>query len=162
MFGDTSANPVGQVILVGTVLCRVVGVIQQQQGGFGSSQNLSVYLPYTTVQARFTGDSSLRSITVRVADDVSMSLAEQALTAFLTQRHGTKDFFILNTDDIRQTITSTTETMTLLIAVIAVISLVVGGIGVMNIMLVSVSERAARSACAWPSAPGRATSCSSS
>src|SRR5690606_15319802 len=57
------------------------------------------------------------------------------------QRHGTKDFFVLNTDDIRQTITATTATLTLLVASIAVISLIVGGIGVMNIMLVSVSER---------------------
>ncbi|QRG09619.1 efflux RND transporter periplasmic adaptor subunit [Xanthobacter dioxanivorans] len=64
-----------------------------------------------------------------------------AVTRFLTQRHGTKDFFIINTDDIRNTITATTETMTVLIAAIAVISLIVGGIGVMNIMLVSVSER---------------------
>jgi len=93
------------------------------------------------VQTRFLGSTSLRSITVRVSDDVATDLAEQAVTRLLTQRHGTKDFFILNTDDIRQTITSTTETMTLLIAAIAVISLVVGGIGVMNIMLVSVSER---------------------
>ena len=50
-------------------------------------------------------------------------------------------FFIFNTDEIRQTITSTTQTLTLLVAAIAVISLIVGGIGVMNIMLVSVSER---------------------
>src|SRR4029450_3901278 len=67
--------------------------------------------------------------------------AAQAVTAFLTKRHGAKDFFILNTDDIRRTITSTTNILTLLVAAIAVISLVVGGIGVMNIMLVSVSER---------------------
>ncbi|MGA0561011.1 MacB family efflux pump subunit [Ancylobacter sp. VNQ12] len=141
LFAGTPGGAVGQVILIGKVPARVVGVTQTQQGGFGSSQNLSVYLPYTTVQARLLGSTSLRSITVKVADDVSTSLAEQAVTRLLTQRHGTKDFFILNTDDIRRTITSTTQTMTLLIAVIAVISLVVGGIGVMNIMLVSVSER---------------------
>lgn len=73
-------------------------------------------------------------------DDVSTNLAEQAVPNFLIQRHGTKDFFILNTDDSRQTITSTTKTLTLLIAAIVIISLVVGGVGVMNIMLVSVSE----------------------
>ncbi|MBN8931644.1 MAG: MacB family efflux pump subunit [Rhizobium pusense] len=114
---------------------------QAQQGGFGSSQNLSLYLPYTAVQSRFLGSLSLRSITVQVSDDTDASVAEQAVTTLLTQRHGTRDFYILNTDDIRQTITSTTQTLTLLIAAIAVISLLVGGIGVMNIMLVSVSER---------------------
>ncbi|MCM5552108.1 MacB family efflux pump subunit [Pleomorphomonas sp. NRK KF1] len=141
LFADSQASPVGQVLLIGNVPARIVGVTQPQQGGFGSSQNLSVYLPYTTVQTRFLGNMSLRSITVRVADDVDTSLAEQDVTRFLTQRHGSQDFFILNTDDIRQTITSTTQMLTLLIAAIAVISLVVGGIGVMNIMLVSVSER---------------------
>src|SRR5690606_13876019 len=85
--------------------------------------------------------NALRSITVRVADDVDTAVAEQSVTQLLMQRHGKKDFFIINTDDIRQAITSTTETLALLIAAIAVISLVVGGIGVMNIMLVSVSER---------------------
>jgi len=141
LFDENGLDPIGQVIFVGTVPCRVVGVTKQQQGGFGSSENLSLYLPYTTVQTRFLGEQSLRSITVRVSDDVSTTLAEEALIKFLTQRHGTKDFFILNTDDIRQTITSTTQTMTLLVGAIAVISLIVGGIGVMNIMLVSVSER---------------------
>ncbi|BCP53904.1 macrolide export ATP-binding/permease protein MacB [Kaistia sp. 32K] len=141
LFSDFDGSPVGQVILIGQVPARIVGVAKPQQGGFGSSQNLSLFLPYTTVQARFLGSTSLRSITVRVSDDVAMDLAEKAVTTFLTQRHGTKDFFILNTDDIRQTITATTQTLTLLIASIAVISLIVGGIGVMNIMLVSVSER---------------------
>lgn len=141
LFADTSHSPIGQVIFVGRVPCRVVGVTKSQEGGFGSSQNLSVYLPYTTVQTRFLGDQTLRSITLRVKDEASMAYAEQATTAFMTQRHGVKDFFILNTADIRDTITSTNQTMTLLISAIAVISLLVGGIGVMNIMLVSVSER---------------------
>jgi len=141
LFADAADRPVGKVILIGRVPVRIVGVVEARQSGFGSSSNPAVYLPYTTVQARILGDSALRSITLRVADDTATATAERAVTEFLTQRHGTKDFFILNTDEIRQTITSTTDTMTLLIAAVAVISLVVGGIGVMNIMLVSVSER---------------------
>ncbi len=133
-------DPIGKVVLVGKVPCTVVGVTQKQQG-FGSSGTLSAFLAYSTVQVRFLGDTSLRSILLRVADTVDTSLAEEAAIAVLIRRHGTKDFFVLNTDDIRQTITATTTTLTLLIAAIAVISLVVGGIGVMNIMLVSVSER---------------------
>ena len=141
LFGDDAGSAVGRTLMIGQVPGKVIGIIQAQQGGFGSSRNLSLYMPFTTVQTRFLGDSALRSITVRVAENASTALAEQAVTQLLTGRHGSKDFFILNTDDIRQAITSTTETMTLLISAIAVISLVVGGIGVMNIMLVSVSER---------------------
>lgn len=141
LFSDTNQSPVGQVLLIGTVPVRIVGVMEPQQGGFGSNQNLSLYLPYTTVQSRFLGSNSLRSITLQVEDGIDTALAEQTVTDFLTQRHGTKDFYILNTDDIRKTITSATQTMTLLVAAIAVISLIVGGIGVMNIMLVTVSER---------------------
>ncbi|MCO5159031.1 MAG: MacB family efflux pump subunit [Aquamicrobium sp.] len=144
LFPDSAARPLGQAVLAGTVPLRIVGVVRASQGGpGGGGQNLTIHAPYTTVQARFLGSMSLRSITVRVADDVDTGLAEQAVTDFLTQRHGVKDFFIVNTDDIRQTITSTTQTMRLLISAIAVISLIVGGIGVMNIMLVSVSERVA-------------------
>ena len=143
LFADQGLDPLGQTILVGKVPARIIGVIGSQQGGFGSSDNLSVYLPYTSVQARLLGDMSLRSVTVRVADNTESVAAEAAVSQFLELRHGTKDFFILNTDDIRQTITSTTRTMTLLVSAIAVISLLVGGIGVMNIMLVSVSERIA-------------------
>ncbi|KAB2694618.1 MacB family efflux pump subunit [Ochrobactrum sp. Kaboul] len=139
LFADI--NPVGQVLLIGNVPARIVGVMEPQQGGFGSNQNLSLYLPYTTVQARFLGSNSLRSITLQVKDGIDTALAEQSVTEFLLQRHGTKDFYILNTDDIRKTITSTTQTLTLLVAAIAIISLIVGGIGVMNIMLVTVSER---------------------
>lgn len=141
LFDGKPASAIGEVFLAGSVPCRVIGVISAQQGGFGSSDNLSIYLPYTSVQTRFTGDRSLRSVTLRINDDVDSNVAEQVVTQFLTGRHGTKDFFILNTDDIRKTITSTTQTLTLLVSAIAIISLVVGGIGVMNIMLVSVSER---------------------
>jgi macrolide transport system ATP-binding/permease protein len=141
LFANVVGSAIGKVLLIGKVPCRVIGVTAPQTTGFGGSQNLSVFLPYTTVQARILGTTSLRSITLRVSDKTAPALAEQAVIRLLKQRHGRKDFFILNTDDIRQTITQTSQTLTLLIAAVAVISLVVGGIGVMNIMLVSVVER---------------------
>jgi macrolide transport system ATP-binding/permease protein len=139
LFG-TDESPLGKTILVGKVPCIVIGVTQKQQG-FGSSGAISVFLAYSTVQTRFLGDTSLRSIVLKVADNVDNDLAETAATSFLERRHGARDFFIFNSSDIRNAITTTTQTMTALIAAIAVISLIVGGIGVMNIMLVSVSER---------------------
>ena len=141
-FFGARGRAVGEVLLLGNVPVRVIGVTRPRQGGgFGNPDALNVWLPYTTVMARITGNPILRGITVRVSDDASMDAAAAGLTRLLTLRHGSKDFFINNTDEIRQTIEQTTRTMTLLVSAIALISLIVGGIGVMNIMLVSVTER---------------------
>ncbi len=134
-------NPLGQVIFLGAVPVRVIGVTKPQESMFSMGDNLNVWVPVTTGMRRVIGTRYLRSITVRVSDNVPTAAAEQGITTLLTQRHNTQDFFTRNSDSIRQTIESTTQTMTLLISSIAVISLIVGGIGVMNIMLVSVTER---------------------
>jgi macrolide transport system ATP-binding/permease protein len=131
---------VGAVILLGGVPAEVIGVLQPSQGGFAGS-NPTIYVPYPAAATRMLGKSYLESITVRVKDTVPSAIAQRAVTEFLTRRHGTKDFFIFNSDQVRKTITETSATLSLLIAAIAAIALVVGGIGVMNIMLVSVTER---------------------
>ncbi|WP_447725710.1 MacB family efflux pump subunit [Sphingomonas koreensis] len=133
-------NPIGATILLGMMPVRVIGVLRPTQGAIGGSSP-TVYLPYQTTAARLVGKTRLESITVRVANGVSSAAAEQAVTRLLTQRHRTKDFFAFNSDQIRQAISRTSATLTLLVSAIAVIALVVGGIGVMNIMLVSVTER---------------------
>lgn len=134
-------EPIGTVILLGNLPCRIIGVAAKKQSGFGSDESLNVWIPYTTAMKRMLGQSYLKSITIRVNDDIDLASAEDGVTRLLTQRHGSKDFFVMNTDSIRQTIEKTTATLTLLVSMIALISLVVGGIGVMNIMLVSVTER---------------------
>ncbi|MEC7120171.1 MAG: MacB family efflux pump subunit [Pseudomonadota bacterium] len=134
-------NPIGQVLVVGNIPSRIIGVLEPEQSAFGSSDSLNVYLPYTTVLSRILGQNHLRSIEVRLDDQAPSEAAETAITELITARHGTQDIFTQNSDAIRQTIEKTTGTMTLLVSAIAVISLIVGGIGVMNIMLVSVTER---------------------
>jgi len=141
LFGARTSDVVGEVILLGAMPARIVGISKKKDSAFGSSDSLQVFIPYTTAMGRLTGSNTLRSITVRTRDEVPSDMAETGIVKLLTQRHGVKDFFTMNTDSIRQTIEATTQTMTLLIASIAVISLIVGGIGVMNIMLVSVTER---------------------
>ena len=140
-FGEHGESPIGKFILLGKVPSRVIGVTQKQSGGFGSSNNLSVWVPYTTVMGRMLGQNYVSSITVRVTDNTPMSAAEQAITKLVQLRHGRKDFFLNNTSEIRETIEATTRNITMLIGAIAAIALIVGGIGVMNIMLVSVTER---------------------
>ncbi len=139
LFSDQ--NPVGKILMVGQLPVRIIGVATKQQQGFGNNESLNIWLPYTTVINRMVGQTSLKSITVRINDNIDLSIAEQAINKIMLQRHGTKDFFIFNSDSIRETVNSSAWVLTLLISTIALISLVVGGIGVMNIMLVSVTER---------------------
>ncbi|MEN8282934.1 MacB family efflux pump subunit [Acinetobacter gerneri] len=138
-FSDT--NPIGQVVLLGSVPARIIGIVEPQNSAMGSDDTLNVYMPYTTVMSRMLGQANVRNIIVRINDKYSTSAAENAVVNLLTLRHGQQDIFTMNSDSIRQTIEKTTSTMTLLVSAIAVISLIVGGIGVMNIMLVSVTER---------------------
>ncbi|WP_336407850.1 MacB family efflux pump subunit [Gallaecimonas kandeliae] len=140
LFTDGS-DPIGQVIILGKVPFKVIGVAEDKDSNFRFDQNLQIYVPYTAVMSRMLSQHYFSSLTVRVADGVSSKLAEEGITRLLTQRHGLKDFFTRSSDSILTAVQKTTSTMTLLISSIAVISLVVGGIGVMNIMLVSVTER---------------------
>jgi macrolide transport system ATP-binding/permease protein len=139
-FGDKTIDPLGQVIILGSVPVRIIGVTEKKTG-IGAGSTLSLYMPHSSVSARLLGSTTLRSLTLRTRDDIDNAVAEANVTKLLIERHGTKDFYIINSDQIRQTINTTTMTLTVLVSVIAVIALVVGGIGVMNIMLVSVTER---------------------
>ena len=139
LFSDQ--DPIGKILMVGQLPVRIIGVATRQQQGFGNNESLNIWLPYTTVTNRMVGQTSLRSITVRINDNVDLNIAEQAINKIMLQRHGSKDFFIFNSDSVRETVNSSAWVLTLLISTIALISLIVGGIGVMNIMLVSVTER---------------------
>lgn len=139
LFGEDE-NPVGQTILFNKRPLTVIGVTEKEENGMGGS-SLMLWTPYTTAMYKISGQKHVRSIVVKVKDNVNSQVAEKSVKELLLARHGTEDFFMRNSDSIKQTIESTMGAMTMLISSIAVISLVVGGIGVMNIMLVSVTER---------------------
>ena len=129
----------GKVILIDKKPLKIIGLAEESNNMHQTS--LKLWTPYTTLIQRISGEKHIDSLTVKVKDEVESQTAEKSVISLLSAKHGKKDFFIMNSDTIKQTITSTTNTLTLLISSIALISLVVGGIGVMNIMLVSVTER---------------------
>lgn len=137
----SSQSPIGKIIMINKKPMRIIGVAETLSTMGMQSSSLNIWIPYTTAMNKISGDRHIDSITVKVKDDVNTQVAEKDLTNLLTVRHGKKDFFVMNSDTIKQTVEATTNTMKLLISSIAVISLIVGGIGVMNIMLVSVTER---------------------
>ena len=126
---------------------KVLGVLRPKGASmFGSDQDDVVIVPYTTGMKRFAGVTMLRSILVQAATQEQIEVVQKAIADLLRQRHriqaGADDDFILrNQQEIAETMTATTDTMTALLAGVAIISLIVGGIGIMNIMLVSVTER---------------------
>lgn len=140
LFFSDDNNPIGRILIFNKKPLKIIGVAEKINN-MGMSESLTLWSPYTTVMNKITGAKNISSVIVKVNDKVSSQVAESNLITLLTSRHGSQDFFTINSDSIKQTIESTTSTMTLLISCIALISLLVGGIGVMNIMLVSVTER---------------------
>jgi putative ABC transport system permease protein len=74
------------------------------------------------------------------------STAEEQVESILRASHKLRDsqdndFEIRSQEELATTMTSITNTLTVLLGAIAGISLLVGGIGIMNIMYVSVTER---------------------
>jgi len=140
-FFPKDEDPIGKVLMIGTLPCEIIGVTKPKESNFGNNQNLELWIPYSAAMSRLLGQQYFNSLTVRIKDGVSNQIAEQSIIKLLKLRHGTKDFFTSSSDSIMKTVQKTTATLALMISAIAVISLVVGGIGVMNIMLVSVTER---------------------
>ena len=79
--------------------------------------------------------------TPEILEELTESLKQLIIKQHRLRKEDEDSFQIRNMADIRNTLETTTKTMSMLLGAIAAISLLVGGIGIMNIMLVSVTER---------------------
>jgi len=149
LFGD--ADPIGQQMRMGSIIVRVIGVLESKEGMMGSPDD-GILIPLTALQQAVAqprtaqGERVVSSIALTVSDEEQADHVVDEITSLLRTRHRLgpgvdDDFNIMSMEEIASTISEVTGTMTLLLGAIAAISLLVGGIGVMNIMLVSVLER---------------------
>jgi putative ABC transport system permease protein len=115
---------------------------------WGMDQDNVIVAPYTTVMKRIAAQTYFSTINCSAITEEVTDQAIEELTEILRVSHKIKedsgeseDFTIRSQQEMMETMSSTMDTVTIILVVAAAFSLLVAGIGIMNIMLVSVTER---------------------
>ena len=145
LFGTT--DPIGKTIRFKSIPMRVIGVLKSKgYNNWGMDQDNVIIAPYTTVMKRIAAQTWFSSIVCSAITEELSDAAIEELTQILRDNHKLKgeaadDFTIRSQAEMMETMSSTMDTVTIILGVAAAFSLLVAGIGIMNIMLVSVTER---------------------
>lgn len=148
LFPDGSA-PVGKTIRFKSIPFRICGVLKSKgYNNWGMDQDNVIIAPYTTVMKRIAAQTFFSSFTCSAISEEMTDEAIDELTQKLRENHkindtsgDSDDFTIRSQQEMMETMSSTMDTVTIILVVAAAFSLLVAGIGIMNIMLVSVTER---------------------
>ena len=146
LFGEHT-DPIGKTIRFKSIPMRVVGVLKSKgYNSWGMDQDNVIIAPYTTVMKRIAAQTYFSSIVCSAVTEELSDAAIEELTQMLRDNHKLKedaddDFTIRSQAEMMETMSSTMDTVTIILVVAAAFSLLVAGIGIMNIMLVSVTER---------------------
>ena len=146
LFGE-GADPIGKTIRFKSIPMRIIGVLKSKgYNSWGMDQDNIVIAPYSTVMKRIAAQTYFSSIVCSAVTEELSDAAIEELTQMLRDNHKLKDgmeddFTIRSQAEIMETMSSTMDTVTIILVVAAAFSLLVAGIGIMNIMLVSVTER---------------------
>lgn len=147
LFGNKNAPCVGKMIRFKSIPFRIVGVLKGKgYNSWGMDQDNVIIAPYSTVMKRISAQTWLGSIVTSAVTEEKSDAAIEEMTGILRQCHKLQDgadddFTIRSQQEMMETMSSTMDTITLILVVAAAFSLLVAGIGIMNIMLVSVTER---------------------
>ncbi len=148
LFGE-GADVIGKTIRFKSIPLRIVGVLKSKgYNNWGMDQDNVIIAPYSMVMKRIAAQTYFSSINCSAITEELSDNAIEELTQILRTQHKIKDdsgdsddFTIRSQAEMMQTMSSTMDTVTLILVVAAAFSLLVAGIGIMNIMLVSVTER---------------------
>ena len=141
------ADPIGKTIRFKSIPMRIIGVLKSKgYNSWGMDQDNVIIAPYTTVMKRINAQTYFSSIVCSAITEELSDAAIEELTQILRENHKVKgeavdDFTIRSQAEMMETMSTTMDTVTLILVVAAAFSLLVAGIGIMNIMLVSVTER---------------------
>ena len=146
LYGE-GADVIGKTIRFKSIPMRIIGVLKSKgYNNWGMDQDNVIIAPYSTVIKRIAAQTWFSSIVCSAITEELSDAAIEELTQILRDNHKLKgdaadDFTIRSQAEMMETMSSTMDTVTIILVVAAAFSLLVAGIGIMNIMLVSVTER---------------------
>lgn len=147
LFGDKDFDAVGKTIRFKSIPFRIIGILKSKgYNSWGMDQDNVIIAPYTTVMKRINAQTYFSSILASAVSEDKSEAAIEEITQILRRTHKLKadqddNFNIRSQQEWMETMSSTMDSITLILVVAAAFSLLVAGIGIMNIMLVSVTER---------------------
>ena len=139
LFGEHT-DPIGKTIRFKSIPMRIVGVLKSKgYNSWGMDQDNVIIAPYTTVMKRIAAQTFFSSIVCSAVTEELSDAAIEELSQILRENHkikegGDDDFTIRSQAEMMETMSSTMDTVTIILVVAAAFSLLVAGIGIMNIM----------------------------
>ncbi|MFF2909094.1 ABC transporter permease [Paenibacillus sp. NPDC057934] len=140
LFGTDS--PVGQTVQLNGISYKIVGLLETKGSSLGGSNDDKILIPISTAERQLQS-KGVRSITIATTSADTVATVKSRLESILAAKfsNATNAYTVFDSQQMLDTVNSTTNTLSMALAGIAGISLLVGGIGIMNIMIVSVNER---------------------
>lgn len=137
-------NVVGETIKLDGISFQIIGILQADEHDSSTTENLEVYIPYTSLfRISDSVSAEINFFLTSASSEESLESTKEKLTEILLNRFAQDEdaFTIINQSSVMEAVEKVNQTMGLMLGGIAGVSLLVGGIGIMNIMLVSVTER---------------------
>ncbi|MDP2892081.1 MAG: ABC transporter permease [Bacillota bacterium] len=137
---DDSYKALGKLLRINNVYYTVIGLLSSENSDVMNNSGNAVILPIATLQ-KSSVDKSISRAYVMGMKDTDGSVLANRINTVLLKTLTSNDYSTFGQEQVLETMSSVSNSLSLMLGGIAAISLIVGGIGVMNIMLVSVTER---------------------
>lgn len=145
LFNKKIENSVNQVVTIGSIQCRVVGVLASKGSSMFMNDDNSILIPLNTARQCYGGENSYL-LTILIHElSLKKFAAEEAEGIFRVIRNlplgAENNFSVSQNNDLVNMVIDNTKYVQMAAIVICIITLFNSVIGLMNIMLESVSER---------------------
>lgn len=133
-------NPLGELVRVGEMRFRVVGVMEPKGQFLGFDLDDVIYIP-THLALQLFNQESLMEVDVVFSEQSTSTEISRRISERLEALHGSEDFTLFTQEDMLSSLDKILGLLTLAVAGLGGVSLLIGGVGVLTIMTISLRER---------------------